>query len=66
MRNMIKKALKNLKGKYQEVLFLKFFEELSVKEISDRLNLPTRRVSERINYALKLIKKEIERTGYFA
>jgi RNA polymerase sigma-70 factor, ECF subfamily len=66
LKNLIRKALKCLKIKYQEVLYLKFFEELSVKEISDKIKLPARRVSERLNYALKLIKKEIIKTGYFA
>ena len=65
LKNMIRKALKRLKMKYQEILYLKFFEELSVKEISQKIKLPPRRVSERINYALKLIKKEINKTKYF-
>lgn len=64
-RDIIRKALKNLQTKYQEVLYMKFFEELSVKEISEKLKLPPRRVSERINYALKLVKKELEKTRYF-
>jgi RNA polymerase sigma-70 factor, ECF subfamily len=66
LKNLIRRALKNLKMKYQEVLYLKYFEDLSVKEISQKIKLPPRRVSERLNYALKLIKKEIERTKYFA
>lgn len=64
-KEIIRKALKNLKSKYQEVLYMKFFEELSVREISEKLKTPPRRISERINYALKLVKKELDKTKYF-
>lgn len=66
IKNTLRKAVKKLKLKYQEILYLKFFDELSVKEISEKIKLPPRRVSERINYALKLIKKELEKTRDFA
>ena len=62
LRNYIAK----LKLKYKEVLYLRYFEELSIDEISERIKLPPRRVSERINYAIKLLQKKCEKEIYFS
>lgn len=56
-RAHLRTVLKQLPTKYQEVLYLKYYEELPVREISDVIGLPPRRVSERIHYALKLLVK---------
>lgn len=61
LKKHLRALLKRLPPKYKEVLDLKFFEELSVQEISDRIGLAPRRVSERINYALKLARKAIKK-----
>ena len=62
----MKEILKRLKHKYQQVLFLKYYEEMSVAEISEQIDLPPRRVSERLNYAVKLLQKEMKNKNYFS
>jgi RNA polymerase sigma-70 factor (ECF subfamily) len=62
LRQELRMLLKNLAPKYQEVLYLRFFEEMPVKDIAKKLNLPAERVSERINYAIKLAQKEIKKS----
>lgn len=62
LRQELRTLLKNLAPKYQEVLYLRFFDEMPVKEIAKKLNLPAQRVSERINYAIKLVQKEIKKS----
>lgn len=58
--------LKKLKMKYKEVLYLKYFKQFSVQEISKKINLPPRKVSERLHYALKLLRKECKRKNIFS
>jgi RNA polymerase sigma-70 factor (ECF subfamily) len=53
----IAKAIEKLKPKYKEVLYLYYYQELSREEVAKRLNITPRRVSERVNYAQKLLRK---------
>lgn len=57
LQNTLRMLLKALPAKYQSVLILYYFDELSIEEISEQINLPARRVSERIHYAKELIRK---------
>lgn len=57
----IAEAVKGLKPKFREVLYLYYYKELPREEVAKRLGIPPRRVSERVNYALKLIKKDLKR-----
>jgi len=57
LQRRLRTLIKGLAPKYKKVLDLRYFQELSVAEISARLRLPPRRVSERIHYALKLLRK---------
>ena len=66
LRSLLGQLLSSLKLKYKEVLYLRYYEELSVTEISKKLNLPPRRVSERINYALKLVRKKCKTGNIFS
>ncbi len=50
-------ALAKLKPKFKEVLYLYYFKELSREEVAKRLGISPRRVSERVNYAQKLLRK---------
>ena len=54
-------AIKNLKPKYREILYLYYYKELSRKEVAQKLGITPARVSERVDYAQKLIKKIIKR-----
>jgi len=65
-RDILRELLKKLKVKYKEVLYLKYYEELSVAEISAKISMPPRRVSERLNYGVKLLRKECERENIFS
>ena len=66
LQNFMKKMLRKLKHKYQQVLYLRYYEEMSIAEISEKIGLPPRRVSERLNYAIKLLQKEMEKKNYFS
>jgi len=66
LRNALRTYLSALDIKYQEVLHLKFFDELTISEISKKINLPPKRVSERIHYALKKLKKKCKKEKYLS
>lgn len=61
----LKSCLKKLQPKYLEILILRFYDDKSIEEIANTLKLERRRVSERINYALKLLSKEIKKENIF-
>ncbi len=56
----IAEAIKKLKPKYREVLYLYYYQELSREEVAKKLNITPRRVSERVNYAQKLLRKVLK------
>jgi RNA polymerase sigma-70 factor (ECF subfamily) len=53
----IAESLEKLKPKYKEILYLYYYRELSREEVAKKLNISPRRVSERVNYAQKLLRK---------
>ncbi len=53
--------LEQLKPKYKEVLYLYYYKDLSRDEVAEHLNITPRRVSERVNYAQKLLRKMVLR-----
>jgi RNA polymerase sigma-70 factor (ECF subfamily) len=54
-------AIKKLKPKYRQVLYLYYYKELSREEVARKLGISPRRVSERVNYSQKLLKKFIKK-----
>jgi len=66
LRKVLRTLLDNLDPKYGEVLHLKFYEELTVAEISKKMGIEPRRVSERLHYALTLLRKSVKKSGYFS
>jgi RNA polymerase sigma-70 factor (ECF subfamily) len=64
-KEKLRLALSKLDNKYQEVLLLRVYDELSIEEIANKIGVEKRRVSERINYAFKLILKELKKQNYF-
>lgn len=60
IQSQLRALLGKLKLKYKEVLYLRYYQELSITEISEKIHLPPKRVSERIHYALKLLKKKCQ------
>ncbi|MCI0690488.1 sigma-70 family RNA polymerase sigma factor [candidate division KSB1 bacterium] len=61
LEKLLKTCLQALEFKYKEALELRYFKELSVPEISAQLGIPPRRVSERIHYALKLLRQAYQK-----
>ena len=57
LRRHLHACLQTLDSRYKTVLELRYFRELTIPEISAELGIPPRRVSERIHYALKLLRK---------
>ncbi len=60
MSERLQEALEKLKPKYQKVLFLYYYQELSREEVAAKMGVSPRKVSELVNYALKLLRKEIK------
>ncbi len=58
---MMANAIKQLKPKYQNVLYLYYYQELSREEVAHKLGISPRRVSERVNYSQKLLKKILKK-----
>lgn len=61
-QNLIKllRDIKKLKPHYQEVINLRFFQELSYKEISDELNEPINNIKVKLLRAKKLLAEIIQ------
>lgn len=54
--------IKQLKPKYQEVINLRYFQELSYKEISEQLNEPMNNVKVKLLRAKKLLAEVIKKS----
>lgn len=54
---MVANAIGKLKPKYREILYLAYYKEFSRFEIAQCLKISPNRVSERLHYAYKLLKK---------
>ncbi len=59
--DMISRHLEKLKPKYKEILYLYYYKEMSRNEVAKKLGISPRRVSERVNYAQKLLKQMMKR-----
>lgn len=57
---LLARAIDKLKPRFKEVLYLYYFRELPREEVARRLGLTPRRVSERVNYAHKLLRKLLQ------
>lgn len=63
-RALVLKALDSLPDKYRFVITLRYFEELSYKDIADHLDVPISTVNGRICTAIKLLRKELARLNH--
>lgn len=59
MRESIESGLDKLSPKYREILTLYYLDELSYKDISDILHVPTGTVGIRLKRAKEALKKEL-------
>ena len=57
----VAKYLENLQPKYREIIYLYYYKELTRQEVAEKIGIPPRRVSERANYARKLLKKMMKK-----
>ena len=58
---MIADCIKKLKPKYREILYLYYYRDMTREEVAKKLGVSPRRVSERVNYSQKLLKKLIKK-----
>ena len=54
--------IKQLKPKYQEVIQLRYFQELSYKEIAEQINEPMNNVKVKLLRAKKLLAEIIKKS----
>lgn len=66
LRVILTRVINELKEKYKKVIFLRYYQGLSILEIADKLEIESRRVSERINYANKLIRKQCKKINFLS
>lgn len=62
----LKHLIQNLKTEYQEVIILRFRQDLTLREIAEITGVPLRTAQSRLRTALTLIKKEMEKGGYIS
>ena len=58
-REMLKQALENLNEREKKLIYLRFYEGLTQKEIADRLNLSQMHVSRLLNESLQKLRRKI-------
>ena len=51
--------IKSLKNEYRNIIQLRFFEELTYKEISEKINLPLNTVKVKLLRAKKILANKI-------
>ncbi|MEK3732258.1 MULTISPECIES: sigma-70 family RNA polymerase sigma factor [Paenibacillus] len=59
----LEQALRRMKPKYRHVLILKYYEDMTVPEISKILDCPEGTVKTRLHQGLKLLRQKIESKG---
>ena len=60
----LKQLIRNLKTEHQEIIVLRFRQNLTLREISEVTGIPLRTVQSRLRTALNLIKDELVKGGY--
>lgn len=59
-KHEIEKVIKTLDEKYQEIIFLRFFEDKSYEEIADILKIPAGTVAIRLSRAKKILQESLQ------
>ena len=63
---MLVQTIMTLPPKYKDVLFLRYVQELSAKEVADLIGIPAETVRKRTERAKKLLKLALERSDIIA
>jgi len=58
---LLAEAIKKLKPRFRDVLYLYYYKELSREEVGKQLGITPAKVSELVNYAQKLLRKMLEK-----
>jgi RNA polymerase sigma-70 factor (ECF subfamily) len=58
---LIVRSIRKLKPKFREIIYLYYYKELPREEVAQRLGISAQKVSERMNYAQKLLKKMLKK-----
>lgn len=56
----LRQLVKGLPEKIQEIIILRFSQELTIREIAEVVDLPMRTVQSQLRLALKKLKKEMK------
>lgn len=56
----LRQLVRNLPGKLQEIILLRFGQDLTLREISEITDIPLRTVQSRLRSAMKQLKKELK------
>lgn len=59
-RHQLRSAIRRLESKYRDALMMRYYEELSIKEMAEKLSLSVTQVYTRIHYALELLGNSID------
>jgi RNA polymerase sigma-70 factor (ECF subfamily) len=62
-RDEVGRLIRKLPPDHQIVVALRFWRDLSVEEIAERLQMPSGTVKSRLHYAMKTLRQEIDRQG---
>ncbi|MGY3714722.1 sigma-70 family RNA polymerase sigma factor [Sutcliffiella cohnii] len=60
-KNNVKHTIFDLPTKYREVIFLYYYEEFTIKEISELMNIPMSTVKTRLGRGKSKLKEKLER-----
>jgi len=62
LRRILRQGIEKLKLKYKEILYLRYYQEMSYDEISMKLMLPLSKVKGRLHRAKKILEDEIRKS----
>jgi RNA polymerase sigma-70 factor (ECF subfamily) len=60
LKEMLEKAIRNLPENYRTAFEMNRFDDMTYKEIADRLDVSEKAVAYKISQALKILKKELK------
>lgn len=66
VRGRVRNALDKLSFRHREILFLRYVEELKVRQIAHLLQLPDGSVKSRLHYAAGALERQLRRDRRFA
>jgi len=62
---LLQKAIKMLNEKYSVLIVLKYYEQMSYKEVAETMAITEKKVRSRLFEARQQLKEMLEKTSYF-